>query len=405
MNKKFQGLRAMDRSRAMESDEEREDRIVHERLKKTHEQIVSQLECAPGAMQFFQQHESDFLHSFKLGDILMKYDLLACGPILPGYFEDVPLTGDLDASVAKLEALGQEEINARWQKFLKQARRLREEARAAGMSDTASWIIGHDTSPYPTPLDPDAKKPDPIILETSIPSDLKVLALFMTQEKVGKQIQSESVEQWLSNDREPTEIDDDVNQKEIERIFGEKGPNTLYDLLPEELHGIISKIKLVGPRKSQRITAHGEEHQIQFHGGFDKDDATMILIISPEQNIQTILETWFHELGHAMITRSTEVDRDIRKRFAQAVAISDHLQSGYASGIYDTEGIERGLEEDFAESIRQFFIYPREFEQEEPKRFNALKLIFRQYVKGFSIPEMQRRLSVFMEKIKTRKAA
>jgi len=389
----------------IESDKEREDRLALERLYVIHEEITDQLEHVDEGLAFFEQHEDKFFAIGDLGPILMKYNLLACSPILTDIFKDVPVHGGIEQVTSALKALGQNKVNMRWQKFLSKAYQLTKEAHVSHLTDTTSWILGQEISPYPAPRNPDQPTLDPKFLEKSIPSNLEALALFLINERAGKQIESEYEETWLSNEHEPTEINSEVYQENIEQVFGNTEPDALYELLPKELQGAIAKIELIGPRKSKTIEAHGKDHHIELDGQFDKDEKIMYLMISPEQSIDKILETWFHELGHAMIAGSTDIDRDIRKKFAGAVTESENLMPGYAGNVYDTEGIERGLEEDFAESSRQFFLHPQKFQNLEPQRYNAFLAIMNQHCPSFDQEELEKQLFTFMENVRSRAAA
>ncbi len=385
------------------SEDERQDMIVRERLRSYCEQIDDQLGHINEGLDFYTQHTNDFCPEGHLSEILMKLDIAGCGPLLVKLFPELELEGDLEKDITTLKQIEQSEIDDRWHTFLQQAYELTELIQANHLTDTASWILGQDTSPVPAHHDPEQPKQDWKFLHET--PDIRNLVALMTVEKLTKRFSKEQNDAWLSADREPTEIDPSVDQRQVERLFGAVGPDALYALLPRELQGAIAKIKLIAPERSKIITAHGEEYQYEFHGKFDKDDATMQFVISPEQTIERILETWFHELGHAIITGSTSIDRDIRMQYAQAVARSGKLQDGYASGIYDTEGIERGLEEDFADSIRRFFIYRQEFAQDEPDRSEAINNIMQKYCAGFNHRDLTKKIYIFMKNTQTRKAA
>ena len=235
--------------------------------------------------------------------------------------------------------------------------------------------------------------------------DVNNLVALMTVEKLSKRFSSEQKEDWLSAKREQTVIKDKIDPNDIERLFGGLGADELYKLIPKGLQGAIARIELLGPRTSTVIKAHGESHQIQLDGEFERDEKTMKLVISPEQNIDRILETWFHELGHAIISSDTEIDQTIRTRFAHTVVTSGKLMSGYASGVYDSEGIERGLEEDFAETTRQFFLYPEKFKLSDPERYHLLLNVCQEFIPGFSLEDMQQKLQTFIQNIKNRQVA
>ncbi|MBU4315466.1 hypothetical protein KJ673_03630 [Patescibacteria group bacterium] len=395
-------------ARAEEPDqasEDHEEKRVRERLAETHRLIVEQLAHSNKALQFFEDNKDSFFAIGNLGPILMSYDLVACGPILTHLFADIPINGDTQQTTDALRNLGENEVKNRWLAFLTRAQELTEETNRSHLAGTSSWILGQEKNPCPICGHTDASSFDPAFLQETIPSDLDALALFLTTERVGKQIETDYEDTWLANNREPTEIDPDIRQEDIQRIFGPEGVDALYRLLPNELQGAIAKIRIIGPRLNKAVEAHGEKHQINLDGGFDKDEKMLLLIISPEQSMERILETLFHELGHAIITGSTPIDRDIRQQFAQSIAVSGHLQPGYASGVYDSEGIERGLEEDFAESARQFFLYPREFQVEEPQRYRTFYQILKKYCPSFNPRELSKRLANFVQNIQDRKAA
>lgn len=403
MDKSFYNMLGIDRSDPQETDDQREDRLAQERLRSYYEQIDDQLEHLEDGLDFYAQHEADFCPAGHLSEILMKLDIAGCGLLLVKLFPELELEGDIEKDVKSLNQIDQGEIDHRWQAFLNQARELTERMRANHLTDTASWILGQDTSPLPAHHDPNQPKQDWKFLHET--PDINNLIALMTVEKLTKRFLEEQNDSWLTANREPTVIQDGVNQEDIARIFGDQSPDALYGLLPEKLRDAIAKIELVPLQTSAVIEAHGETHQIQLDGGFDRDEKIMKLVISPEQSIDRVLETWFHELGHAMISSDTKIDQTIRTRFAHTVATSGKLMSGYASGVYDSEGIERGLEEDFAETARQFFLYPEDIKRDYPDRYNMFLTACKEFIPGFSLEEMQQKLESFIQNIKKRQVA
>lgn len=380
-------------SHQAENQENRTIRLERERLGSLHKQIVEQFKHIDGVIEFFEQHRDSFFAISELGQILMKYNLLACGPLLPKHFADIPINGNLEETKKALHLLGNEEAKKRWLTFLTQARQLTTNALASCVTDTASWVIGQEQSPYPARRAPEARVLNPTFLEESIPADLDALALFLTQEKIGKRIEAQFEETWLSNKREQTQINPDVRSEDIKRVFGNADIDSLYDLLPDELQGAIAKLEIISPLEIQTVESHGNVDQVQLDGQFDKNEKTMRLVIRAGQTMERVLETWFHELGHALITGSTQIDRDIRKKFALSVVKSKMISDCYASDIYDAEGIERGLEEDFAETCRQFFLYPQELEVDLPQRFLVMSNIMDQYCPSFDRKQISKKTS------------
>lgn len=403
MDQSFYKLLGIDRSEETESNEEREDRLALERLRSYYEQIDDQLEHLEDGLDFYTQHEADFCPEGHLSEILMKLDIAGCGPLLVKLFPELELEGDIEKDAKTLNQIDQAEIDRRWQAFLNQAKELTERMRANHLTDTASWVLGQDTSPVPAHHNPDQPKQDwKFFHETP---DINNLVALMTVEKLTKRFSEDQDDNWLAEDHKPTEIQNDVDRKDVNRVFGEQGPDVLYGLLTEKLRGAITKIELVPSQTSAVIKAHGEAHQIQLDGGFDREEKIMKLVISPDQNIDRILETWFHELGHAMISSDTKIDQTIRTRFAHTVVTSGKLMQGYASGVYDSEGIERGLEEDFAETACQFFLSPDELKRENPDRYNIFLEVCTEFIPGFSLEEMQQKLESFIQNIKKQQAA
>jgi hypothetical protein len=342
----------------------------------------------------------------ELGQILMKYGLLACGPMLVKHFESIPINGDLSETEQALVSLGKEEVSKRWHAFLEDAQKITSNASDAHFNDTASWIIGQNQSPFPAYSDPGAPKPNPIFLRESIPANLKALALFLTQEKIGKQIENESDEEaWLANEREQTIIGEKISQTELEFVFGANTPDTLYTLLPKELQNAIARLEIIHPLKLTTLQAHSNTELVQLDGQFDKDEKIMRIVISNEQTIERVLETWFHEIGHAMITGNTQIDRDIKILFAKAVAKSQMITNCYASDVYNVEGIERGLEEDFAESFREFMLFPDNLEKEKPERFSVMQEIMSKYCPSFDRNKFNQKMYIFMKNANIRRAA
>lgn len=382
-----------------ETDEQREERQARERLETIKRSLMEQWEKLPQALGFYESHKTDVCANGRLSEILMRLRLVGAGPLLPRLFPEVALENDLEKTMDDLRALGQSEIDHRWLEFIQQVRDLTE-ASHAHPTDLASWIIGPTANPFPIKGPEYVLPPDWKYFHETPP--LPMLAQVMTMEHIVKRIEDEHEETWLADENEGIEIDPNVDSGQIERLFGPGGPEAMLACLPETIQRAMSKLVLVSQLENTTVEAHGEQHEIALDGRFDYNDRTMTLVINSEQTMERLLQTWFHELGHALIAGDSDTDREIRTRFARTVTTSGLLMPGYASGVYDTEGITRGLEEDFAESIRLFFSQQNDLKTNHPERFAVLEEIVREYIPDFHQETFLRRMNGFVKNAQSR---
>ncbi|MDO8620924.1 MAG: hypothetical protein Q7R31_01450 [Candidatus Levybacteria bacterium] len=101
---------------------------------------------------------------------------------------------------------------------------------------------------------------------------------------------------------------------------------------------------------------------------------------------QRSFRTLFHEIGHAVdFGEVSGRGNKMRMRFLQAVAQEENHFSAYAVETYAREGLKRGLEEDFAESLGYFFDNPDLLKTLAPERYNATFEIMEKYYPNIDI--------------------
>jgi hypothetical protein len=385
---------------------------------------------------------SSFLnkHRFDLGQrrIYLRADMLVAG-ILPVAskllevfsFDEEVYKKPLDHLISLLEKMSAKELAAKWQKFISEAEACLTNAPKTEKTEVAGWLIGPKMNPFGADRNfLNSEKETGSKFRSTTPL-VRHLAGWLTIEH-GLRGQSLEVDQWLGSGENEVVIDEAVDQEQLKRIFGPRGAFRLFDLLPDSLRKVVNRIFVVGDLEDEEITSSEEVTEpqedseiktslnledeeeatkvdvekisaIKLIGQLDKDTRTMVLVVNETSSADEIINTWFHELGHAMIAGNSLTDQNVRRRFLKAVVAAKNLPRGYVGDSYETIGIDRGLEEDFAESMRNYCLFPREFQQNEPERFTTIKEILAEHFPDFDLAILQKKVYGFLKDADSRK--
>lgn len=379
---------------------------VEKRFREIHHDIQEQERTVDSILSFINRHRRHLVPGGILSQQMLEAGLPPYGARLVELFDDISYQGTLGETITGLEKLGQEEVYRRWNMFITEVRSLQKEAPKTDAVEAASWVLG----PQMNPLIPEAnflaQTPKDItwffLQENALPQ-IKHIAAYATLEREFVAKTRTLEQQWLGDGGIEVVVSDQVSSEQVERLFGPRGAAVLYDLLPPSLQKAVSLISLTGYRKPKKIKERRQAVQKEIVGKFERENRTMFFLISEHSDIHSILQTWFHELGHALIAGISKTDQDIRRQFLKAVANSGHLNQEYVDDIYFHYGIVHGLEDDFADNFRLFCLFPDELQKSEPERFEAMKKIFAQYLLDVDLEKIRQKVYALIKEVETKK--
>ena len=383
--------------------------LIEKRFQDIHHEIREQERPVDSVLSFINRHRQHLIPGGILSQQMLEAGLPPYGARLAELFDDISYQGTLAETITELEALERKqpgEVYRRWKLFVSDVQALQKEAPKTDAVEAASWVLG----PQMNPLIPEAnflaqtpKEVTWFFLQENTLPQIKHIAAYATLEREFVAKARVLEQQWLGNGGIEVMVSDQVSSEQVERLFGPRGAAVLYDLLPPSLQKAVSLISLVGFRKPKKIKEHRQAVQKDIVGKFERENRTMFFLMNEHTDIHSILQTWFHELGHALIAGISPTDQDIRRQFLKAVATSDQLMQDYVNDTYFKQGIVQGLEEDFADNFRLFCLFPRELQRNEPERFEAFQKIFAQYLPDVDLEKIRKKVYAFMKEAETRK--
>ncbi|HBK33578.1 TPA: hypothetical protein DEP34_05055 [Candidatus Uhrbacteria bacterium] len=382
---------------------------VEKRFQDIHHEIREQEHTVDSILSFIKKHHRHLIPGGILSQQMLEAGLPSYGARLVELFDDISYQGTLAETIVELETLERKqpgEVYRRWKLFVSEAQAIQKEAPKTDAVEAASWVLG----PHTNPLIPESnfltQTPKDItwffLQENALPQ-IKHIAAYATLEREFVAKARALEQQWLGNGGIKVVVGDQVSPEQVEQLFGPRGAAVLYDLLPPSLQKAVSLISLTGYRKPKKIKKRRQAVQKEIVGKFERENRTMFFLISEHSDIHSILQTWFHELGHALIAGISPTDQDIRRQFLKAVARSGHLNQEYVDDIYFHYGIVHGLEDDFADNFRLFCLFPHELQKSEPERFEAMKKIFAQYLPDVSLEKMREKIYTLIQEVETKK--
>jgi hypothetical protein len=371
-----------------------------------HKEIQCEEQEAHALLSFFEAHDHYLVPGGFLSQQMLASGLPPYGARLAELFSDLPYDGSLEETVTGLEKLGQEEVYRRWKLFVKEVRDIHRTAPRSDRVEAVHWVLGPLANPLPLTanfLHPDHGQVAWFFFHEEHLPLLRHIAAFATLEREYARKVQEMKAHWLGENETMIVVGKNAPAGKMEELFGPKGPEALRDLLPPSLQKALRCISFTGYRKPKKTKEHRQERQKHLLGKFDRETRTLSFLLTEETTAEEILHTLIHELGHALIAGISKTDQDIRRAFLHAVATCDHLVEDYAGDSYQRVGIVEGLEEDFAESFRYFFLDPRGFQRNEPERFAVLQQIFTEHLPDVDLEQIRRKFYVFSKEAGARK--
>ncbi len=308
-----------------------------------------------------------------LNELLIKQDLPPIGSRLLALFHDVKAQTEPAQVRARLERLGQEEINKRWKIFKMAVALVKAQAQSAPLAQVTMWMLGPNTGERLSTRRKFAlahgkdEKPDWGVLK--------------------EELEIEQAAQWLceladmpeqQEDVFSIEVDPELDPLLLDLHFGESGPQILYDILPKELRTFVGKIN-IGAKPLRRRDEYGAvlKGYPPLYGQYNTQTRELFLAIDETLRPAHVTEVFIHEFAHALGSEDSARGRAMRKAFVQAAAREENSFSNYVQDNYALLGMEQGLEEDFAVSMQFLFQMHEVLEDFAPVRLETLVNIFK----------------------------
>lgn len=159
---------------------------------------------------------------------------------------------------------------------------------------------------------------------------------------------------------------DDGDPGLFEGFFGSDWQRLLTECIPPSFRRLLKGIRI---KKFPELFRASDS---DIAGEFSLESSEIILYTD---NIRPnmLLEIVLHEMGHAIHLMSREeVEARIETLFIPVALRSENAFSSYVHRIAQEEGTIRGLEEDIAETIQAFILYPQILQECDPSRFEVI---------------------------------
>jgi|GEM_PF-5114936 hypothetical protein len=407
------------------------------KLCEIHAKIREQEAGATKVLMFLNGYRKDLLEPYDF----LKAEMLAAGlpPISERIFDFFPFKkADYESSEDPLEVVrllqkkleeNPEITEKHWLDFISEAEAVRSKSPKTDGVEAIGWLLGPRATLFQAGtnfLSP-TKEHTSWDFRSKAPPAKYLAAWLVAEYDRKKQTENFDVDQWLGTKRTPALIDNAVDRDQVEQIFGSAGPDSLFDLLPPSLQKAVGQIYIVDDIEGEELEDVSDEESSTLlemedggvtvldldgtaimkkeDGFFIRDSRTMVLTINSSTDANDVVNLWFHELGHAMISGMSLADQAIRQRFLKAVAtagLPKGKKAEYVRNLYVRNGIAAGLEDDFAETMRNYVMNFRDFEKVESERTRAIKEILAKFFPDFDSRLVRQGASAFLRKANSR---
>ncbi|MFH1712130.1 MAG: hypothetical protein ABH846_02755 [Patescibacteria group bacterium] len=178
--------------------------------------------------------------------------------------------------------------------------------------------------------------------------------------------------------------------RNLELYFGKEYLTEIKKLLPNEFKQIINEVTFSNQVPSGKVNVFGEQKYGQADGRYDPRLKEITLVASDYQSMAHIPEILFHEAGHSIdFNEDLLTAMRIKLRFLEAVKNENNLFSMYAVYSYAHDGLQIGLQEDFAETVGEFFTNHKMLKKLNPERFAAMTDIVQFLYPGTDVTQVR----------------